>query len=199
MDTTPSGELATLLNALVRNEGEQGEAERLIQERFGARRAVLVVDMVGFSQCVDARGPVTALLMIQRMRAVSEPIIERQGGVLIKTEADNLFAVFDDVESAVAASREIMQELDHSNSSDPCGEDLYASIGIGFGSILQIGDERIVGSAVNQAFRLGEDVALRGEILLSEAAHAELDGAAWTCERRVVELAGFPIGHYVLR
>ena len=43
---------------------------------------------------------------------------------------------------------------------------------------------------MNQAFRLGEDIALRGEILLNQAAHAELAGTPWSCEPRT--------GHYAL-
>jgi adenylate cyclase len=198
MEATPSAELAALLDALAGQQSEPAEMVQLIEQRFGAERAVLVVDMVGFSQCVESRGAVTALLMIQRMRVLSEPAIERQGGVVIRTEADNLFAVFDEVAPAVAASREIMQALDFSNATNPCDEDLYASIGIGFGSILLIGNERIVGSAVNQAFRLGEDVALRGEILLSEAAYAELGDSTWSCEARVDDPAGVRLDHYVL-
>ena len=80
------------------------------------QRAVLVIDMVGFSQCVESRGPVTALLMIQRMRVLSEPVIESHRGLVIKTEADNLFAVFDEVASAVAAARGIVDAIDVSNT-----------------------------------------------------------------------------------
>ena len=132
------------------------------------------------------------------MRRIAEPVLESHGGAVIKTEADNLFAVFPDVGPAVVASRELTVELEAVNATAPEDDRLYASIGIGFGSILLVGQERIVGREVNQAFKLGEDVAMRGEILLTEAARRELAEEELSCEPRVADVAGVSLEHYLL-
>src|SRR5690606_37857558 len=106
------------------------------------------------------------------------------GGTLVKAEADNLYCLFDDVEGAVEAAREVMRQLATVNPLLPAGRKLYASIGIGFGDILVLGEEDLFGDEVNLASKLGEDVAQGGMVLLTEAARAALDGSVATNEER---------------
>ncbi len=77
------------------------------------------------------------------------------------------------------------------------GRELYVSVGIGYGPVLLIGDEDMMGNEVNLACKLGEDVAEYGEILLTEAAARELAGAE-TLDARLVSVSGLELRHHAL-
>jgi adenylate cyclase len=59
-----------------------------------------------------------------------------------------------------------LQVTDHDSHIQYC-------IGIGFGRVLLLSND-LFGDEVNVAYKLGEDVARSGEILVSEAAHAAI-------------------------
>ena len=92
----------------------------------------------------------------------------------MKAEADNLFAVFDDVPAAIECARAIHAGLDTANRFLPDDWDLHAGIGIGYGALLVVDHADLYGSEMNLASKLGEDVAKRGEILLTSSARAQL-------------------------
>jgi adenylate cyclase len=192
-------EFEALLNELIERPYEREEIERRIEERFSQRKAVMVLDMSGFSRTTQIRGIVPYLLMIHQMRLLSTPIVEQQRGTVVKTEADNLFCLFDAVEDALAAGREIMQALDTANLLLPSDLELYASIGIGYGAILKVDEDHIAGNEVNLASKLGEDVAGRREILLTPGADSELDGDENLFEQRRVAVSGLELDYFALR
>ena len=161
--------------------------DREIQERFAQTHAVMVLDMCGFSRLTMRHGITHFLAMIHRLHRIVRPIVAQQRGRVVKTEADNVFAVFPDVPPAVAAARAIQSELHLANGFLPQDWDLHASLGIGYGELLMIGDHDLFGSEVNVASKLGEDVAGRGETLLTSAANARLP--AGTTEPRDVQVS----------
>ncbi len=71
--------------------------------------------------------------------------------------------------------------------------DMHGEFGIGYGEILIIENEDIFGSEVNLASKLGEDLAQRGEILLTEAAHARVDASAREYERLNMSVSGIEL------
>jgi len=171
-------ELDRLLETMVDRPDAQAELAAELEERFGETRAVLVLDMSGFSRATRRGEVVPFLLMIHRMKRLATPIVETHRGVVVKAQADNLYCLFEDVAAAAAAARQIVAGLEAASAALPETRRLYASIGIGFGRILNIDEEDMWGDEVNLACKLGEDVAGRGEILLTESAWAaapELD------------------------
>lgn len=176
--------LDELLSKIIEEPERRHEITAEIERDFTLRRAVMVLDMSGFSRTTQVHGVVSFLMMIHQMRLLAVPTIEARGGVLVKAEADNLYCLFDRVDDAVAASREIIRQLATVNVLLPAGRRLYASIGIGYGDILVLGGEDLFGDEVNLASKLGEDVAQGGMLLLTEAARAELDPAVTTTEER---------------
>ena len=76
---------------------------------------------------------------------------------------------------------------------------MYPCIGIGFGRVLELTDD-VFGDEVNIAFKLGEAVATKREILLSEGAltRARSEGAELSIEERTEDLGGVPVRYYVL-
>lgn len=163
-------ELSRLLDARNEHPESLAEIDAEIWRRFGRTRAVLVLDMCGFSRLTMRYGITHFLAMIRRLQTIVGPVIAAGGGRVVKTEADNVFATFDDVPPALATARAIQRSLDAANVFLPEDWDLHAAIGIGYGPLLVIGGEDLFGSEMNLASKLGEDVAGRGEILLSEAA-----------------------------
>ena len=182
----PTGEHASLmLQALLRRRNEHperlAEIDREIWEAFGETHAIWVLDMSGFSRLTVRHGITHFLAMIHRLHGIVRPVIAQAGGRVVKTEADNVFAVFPTVGAAVGAAREVHDRLATANVFLPEDWDLHASIGIGFGEVLMLDDD-FYGNELNLASKLGEDVAEAGETLLTDAAHGRLvdEGAAAT-------------------
>jgi adenylate cyclase len=150
------------------------EIDAEIWHAFGETHAPWVLDMCGFSRLTQRYGITHFLAMIHRLHAIVRPVVARHGGRVVKTEADNVFAVFPRVAAAVGAAEDVQEHLATANSFLPSDWDLHASIGIGFGEILMIGDHDFYGHELNLASKLGEDIAASGETFLTEAAHARL-------------------------
>lgn len=189
-------ELDSLLDEIIDQPERREELEGQIDESFVAERAVLVIDMSGFTRTTQAHGIIEYLLVIRRLRALATTIVAERGGDIVKSEADNLFCVFPDVAVAVDASREIVAGVRAANVALPANEELYLSIGIGFGRVVLIGGEDVMGNEVNLACKLGEDVADHGQVLLTEAARAALPDAE--AVERTVAVSGLELRHYAL-
>jgi len=165
---------------------------------FGQDKAILVLDMSGFSRTTHRHGIVYFLLMIHQMRLLASPCITKHAGIIVKAEADNLFCLFDTVGDAVRAAREITQRLDTVNLVLPEDRRLYASIGIGYGHVLNIEDKDLFGNEVNLASKLGEDVAAQGAILLTPQAHANVEDAGIETREEMISIAGLSLSYYII-
>ena len=150
------------------------EIEQELWERFGATKAVLVLDMSGFSLLSRRYGVVHYLSMVRRMQLTAQEVVDRHGGEVVKFEADNCFAAFPDVAAAVAAAVALNQTFHRINLSTADEYDIRIAIGIDHGRILLIGGPDYFGDAVNTACKLGEDTANAGEILLTQRAYEQL-------------------------
>jgi class 3 adenylate cyclase len=190
--------LDQLLQQMLDRPEAEAELTREIEEQFGETRAVLVLDMSGFSRTTQLRGIVAFLLMIHRMRRIVTPVIEANGGLVIKAEADNLYCLLESVDGAVNAARELIAKLDRDN--EDCGEgcEIYVSIGIGWGQILNIDEEDLFGDEVNLASKLGEDLAERSEVLLTAAAQAQAAAAGIETREAGASISGLPLVYYRL-
>jgi adenylate cyclase len=171
--------LGRLLERRNEHPEQLAEIDREIWEAFGETHALWVLDMSGFSRLTVRYGITHFLAMIHRLHGIVRPIVERHVGRVVKTEADNVFAVFRTVADALATAREVHGQLATANVFLPEDWDLHASIGVGFGEVLMLDDD-FYGNELNLASKLGEDVAEAGETLLTAAAHARLvdEGAA---------------------
>lgn len=148
-----------------------------IRETFSETHAIMVMDMSGFSRLTVAYGIIHFMAMIHRMQQVVAPTVEEHGGEIIKWEADNVFAVFAEVERAIEAAVDIMKRFSAANTMLPDEMDLYAKFGIGYGETLIIERQDLYGGEVNLASKLGEDLARRDEILLTESAFGRVDAS----------------------
>ena len=165
-----------LLNRYLEQEdhSRRKPVEEQLWREFGATKAVLVMDLSRFSMLTQKYGIVYNLAMVYRMQSVSRPIIEREGGQVIKYEADNCFAVFDDVYPAVRAALAINRAFAELNANTDEKFGILVGTGIDYGQVLLIGGPDYFGMAVNRASKLGEDIASGGEILITRTAYERM-------------------------
>lgn len=191
-------ELERLLGEIIDRPEAEAELAAEIDRTFGEERAVMVLDMSGFSRTTRRHGITAFLLMIHRMKRIAEPVVRDNGGILVKAEADNLFCLFPAAPEAVAAAREIVRRLEAENSLLPEERRLHASVGIGQGRILNVDEDDLYGDEVNLACKLGEDIAQRGAILLTEAANAAAQAAGIATRAEAVSVSGLALDYYAV-
>ena len=189
-------ELDRLLGEMALHPGDRRVYCDEIDRIFGEDGAVMVLDMSGFSRTTQRCGIVEGLLMTYRMRKLAAPLIAACAGRIVKSEADNLYCMFADVCGAIEAARAIRAGMEARNATLGEDERLYASIGIGYGRILNIDASDIFGDEVNLASKLGEDVAGQGEILLTPAAREQEPGR--TARAQSVSIAGLRLDYFAL-
>lgn len=190
--------LEYLLKQRIEQPERQAEITQEIDNVFGQDKAVMVLDMCGFCRTTRDHCIITVLSMIYQMQLLSRPCIEAQGGRLIKAEADNLYCLFDTVIDALRAHRQIQSCLTSYNNLSPEHCHLNISAGIGYGHILNIEDKDIFGAEVNLASKLGEDIADKGEILLTENAFVELQEVGSFAREETIEISEFSLRYHVL-
>jgi adenylate cyclase len=191
--------LDRLLAAIIEHPERRDEITKSIEEMFGQEKAVMILDMSGFSQTTQRFGITSFLLMIHQMRRIAEPCVIDQKGLVLKAEADNLFCLFDTVVDAVRASQKITRHLAAANQILPHDHRLYVSIGIGYGVILNIADEDLYGSEVNLAAKLGEDIGAMGDVLLTSAANAHLQEPDIVVKAENVSISGLELAYFAVQ
>lgn len=163
------------------DETDAARAEEIrtgIWDKFGTEGTVFISDMASFSSTSRKVGVCHFLKMIHRARQIIAPVIEANNGILLKCDADNCYAYFDKPDDAIQASFAVNTALFDANDAFGLGEQINLSIGIDYGRVLLIGDVEFFGDPVNTASKLGEDLAIRDEVLVT---------------RRAIEHSGFEI------
>jgi class 3 adenylate cyclase/outer membrane protein assembly factor BamB len=141
-----------------------------------ARRlaAIVAVDIVGFSRlmAVDEDGTWVAL---NELRALIDPILESEGGRIVKSTGDGVLVEAPSVIGAVRAAIEVQQVVERWNRHRPSDKALRLRIGINLGDIIVADDGDVYGDGVNVAARL-EGLADPGGISLSDSAYQQVRG-----------------------
>ncbi len=169
-----------------------------IQRQFQHRVAVMVIDSCGFSRAVRSVGIVHFLALLERLERLVSHIITASGGRVLRLEADNIFAVFPDATAAVTAAAEIVHDVDVANGPLPAPDQIYVSVGVGYGDLLLIGLDDAFGDEMNLASKLGEDLAQQSEILLTSNAHAALENPPWQFEEANFSISGLDLNAHRL-
>ena len=141
-----------------------------IWDKFGTEGAVFISDMASFSSTSRKIGVCHFLKLIHRARHVIEPVINANNGTLLKFDADNCYAYFANTDDAIKASFEINAAMFSSNEKFDLAEQIYLSIGVDYGRLLLVGNSDYFGDPVNTSSKLGEDLAARAEVLITERA-----------------------------
>ena len=201
MTSRPSKKFHEMLLAFSQSEliEERHKIEGSLWEEFGAEYAVFILDMSGFSLLTRKYGIVHYLSMVRRMQMTTEPIVKSYGGFMIKYEADNCFAVFPDPLSAVNAAIAMQHAFRAENLLTSDDLDIHISCGIDYGKILIVGHEDCFGDPVNRASKMGEDLAMAGEILITKEAMQMIPAGAGIKTREMnVSISGITIPAYLI-
>jgi class 3 adenylate cyclase len=191
--------LDRLLEEIIEQPERRAEVTTSIEEMFGQEKAVMILDMSGFSQTTQKLGITSFLLMIHQMRRIAAPCVVAHNGLVLKAEADNLYCLFDTVSDAVHAAQSMTRHLAAANHILPQAQRLYVSIGIGYGAILNIADEDLYGNEVNLAAKLGEDIAGMGDILLTGAAYTQLQEPDVECKEETISISGLELTYFAVQ
>ena len=134
------------------------------------RVAILFTDLVGFSSWALQAGDEAALELLRLVGTAAEPAVAQNGGRVVKRLGDGLMAVFPAAGGAVAAGCSMQNRL---ADVEVQGHRPQLRAGVHVGRPRKLGGDYL-GVDVNIAARVAEG-ASGGEVLVSEAARAELD------------------------
>jgi TolB-like protein/class 3 adenylate cyclase len=146
----------------------------LTGERVERRLAAIVAaDVAGFSRLmgIDEIGTARTL---REHRAVSDELVAKHGGRIVKTTGDGILLEFPSVVDAVECAVAVQAAMAERNDAVPQDRRMLYRIGINLGDILIEGAD-ILGDGVNVAARL-EGIAEPGGICISSSAYDQVRG-----------------------
>ena len=144
-------------------------------DKYVHRRAILSLDMTGFTLSAIKIGELESLLRIVDAQRICIPVMNDFSADLVRCFADNIVALFENPNHALDAALEV-----HNRVEAFCGSALASDhptrccIGIGYGDVFAIGPNLAQGDEMNRASKLGEDIARADETLLTERAFEAL-------------------------
>lgn len=193
--------LQALIAARLREPHRAPEIDEKIWKEFGTECTVLTGDLSGYTRTTKEHGIVHFLSMHHQSLELSAPVIEAAEGFVLNAKADNLTAIFDHPIHAIEAAMNMNGRLKGYNLKAPNEARLHVCIGIGHGKVLKTETE-VYGDEVNVAYKLGEDTAGPGEILLSDAAYEHVISIARLRfrfgPRETIRTGGIDLGFYRL-
>jgi TolB-like protein/Tfp pilus assembly protein PilF len=129
--------------------------------------------MAGYSRLMglDEVGSARAL---REHRKVTDALVAKHGGRLVKTMGDGVLLEFPSVVDAVECAMAVQAVMAERNEGVPADRRMLFRIGINLGDILIEGDD-ILGDGVNVAARL-EGIAEPGGICISSSAYEQVRG-----------------------
>lgn len=139
------------------------------RERLFRPLAIVFTDTADFTVRTARDGILHFLMIFDRAVRAVEPEVVAHGGTVVKVEGDSLLLRFPDVVKACDAVDAMDDALRLLNKGRPEADQLRFSYGIGAGEVLELDDD-LFGLEVNLASKIGEDLALPGEALLTAAA-----------------------------
>jgi class 3 adenylate cyclase len=129
--------------------------------------AILAADVVGYSRLMDQDEIRTFTRLKNTLRAIVEPTILRNSGLLINKFGDGLLVEFASVIDAVRCAIDIQTHVARAESDTPEVSRFTFRIGINLGDVIHDNND-IFGDGVNIAARL-QTLAQPGEICVSGA------------------------------
>jgi TolB-like protein/class 3 adenylate cyclase len=148
--------------------------EREQPVRVGRRLAAIVAaDVAGYSRLMGLDEVGTARTLREH-RKVTDALVAKHGGRIVKTTGDGVLLEFPSVVDAVECAVAVQALMTQRNEGVPEDRRMLYRIGINLGDILIEGDD-ILGDGVNVAARL-EGIAEPGGICISSSAYEQVRG-----------------------
>jgi len=185
--------LQSLIAARLEPGADKSEIDRRIEDLFGETWCIMATDLCGFSRGVADFGIIHFLQTIYESERILVPVVERNDGILLKIEGDSFLVIFRNVQKALRAAIEMQRTVREYNEGRDSIEQVLLGVGLGYGTVLRIGDEDVFGIEVNSAYILGEDTARAYEILVTKSvrdAATDFEGISFEDLARVPPGAG---------
>ena len=140
-------------------------------------RAILTIDMTGFTLSALQVGEINSLTRIFDAQRAALPVLQDYGADLIRCFADDIIALFRSPGEAIDAALEIHRRIERFNASPlASAHPTVCCAGIGFGRVFAIGPNLAQGDEMNRASKLGEDIARGSETLITENMYEAVAG-----------------------
>lgn len=150
-------------------------SQRELDAKYLQRKAILTLDLTGFTMRSQTRGQAHAFLRILDAQKICIPVFQEYGATLIRAFADDVVALFDRPEQALDAAFQVHARVAAFNRSSLAGADpAECCIGIGYGDVYAIGANLAMGDEMNRAAKLGEDIARGFETLVTGGVYEAL-------------------------
>ena len=156
---------------------------------------VWVSDSSGFTRKTHEHGILQFLAVMSRCYGYVVPILRRHGGRVHSQNADNILAKFADPVRAVRAAVAVQRRLRSYNRAKKPAEQFHLCIGIESGPAYVLTDN-VYGACVNVASKLGEDLAGKGEILVTGGVARQVKSRFRCAYNRSAEIGGRPFELY---
>ena len=148
---------------------EQNQPGRVVRRLA----AIVAADVAGYSRLMGLDEVGTARTLREH-RKVTDALVTKHGGRLVKTTGDGVLLEFPSVVDAVECAMAVQMVMAQRNEGVPHEQRMLFRIGINLGDILIEGDD-ILGDGVNIAARL-EGIAEPGGICISSSAYEQVRG-----------------------
>ena len=168
-------------------------------EKMRTPVTILFSDIKGSTPYFEKKGDLEGMAMINRHNGILFPVIEAEGGHVVKTIGDAIMARFDDPVAAVKAAAGMQRALEADRKGRPEMDQICIRVGLHTGlGVLKGGD--VFGDVVNAASRV-QHQARGDQVLITDALLEAARTAGFECARMGrAELKGKdePIDLYVV-
>lgn len=188
-----SREFFRILHGRTRRTAER--VDRLLRDRAERNVTIFVSDTSGFTRKTHQYGISQFLSVMTRHYRKLAPLFPRHQGALLAQTADNMLAVFPDPECALRASIEIQKRLRRFNAGKKDADQFHLCIGIESGPAFVL-EDNVYGACVNVASKLGEDLAGKGEILVTGGVADQVKTRFRCAYNRTAQIGGRPFELY---
>ena len=149
-------------------------------EKLRTPMTILFSDIKGSTTYAEKKGDVPYMAMINRHNSILFPIIEAEGGRVVKTIGDSILACFHDPVGAVKAAASMQRALADDRKDREQLDQIHIRVGLHTGmGLLKDGD--VFGDVVNAASRVQHQAAVEQvlitDVLLDAAKSAGFDVA----------------------
>jgi class 3 adenylate cyclase len=150
-------------------------------EKLRTPVTILFSDIKGSTAYAEKRGDVEYMAMINRHHALLFPVIEGEGGDIVKTIGDAIMARFDDPVAAIRAGAGMQRILEEERNAKPDLEPIHIRVGIHTGLGL-IKDGDVFGDVVNAAARV-QHAAETEQVLITDVLYDAAREAGFECAK----------------
>lgn len=153
--------------------GELSEKKKFIEEREHQKElTIFFSDIAGYTKKSSELSLLDTIELVREYEGISLPLIENNGGSIIKKMGDGLMVSFANPQKAVITALEIQNELQNLNQFRIGLRKIIIRIGINTG-LVYIKEGDIFGDTVNIASRM-ETSAKPGTILITESTYDKI-------------------------